>query len=137
MGFALWEDCLVGQFFGPATRLAQVQGTIFSLWGRMGYIDVVSFGRDVFIFKFENPKTRDWVLQEGPWYISSRPILLQKWSPSFSNDSLSTAKFPLWIVQHGVPMELLSHEGLARTSAVGVPLYLDKSTELPRRIDIA
>lgn len=35
-------------------------------------------------------------------------------------------------------MKLFSHEDLARiASAVRVPLYLDKSTELRRRIDIA
>lgn len=35
-------------------------------------------------------------------------------------------------------MELFTHEGLACiANAVGVPLYLDKSTEQCRRIDIA
>lgn len=64
--------------------------------------------------------------------------MLQKWSLDFSRDSLPTARFPLWIVLHGVPMGLFSHEGLARiASAVGVPLYLDKSSELRRRLDIA
>lgn len=31
LAFALSEDCLIGQFFGPAPRLAQIQGTISSL----------------------------------------------------------------------------------------------------------
>lgn len=74
----------------------------------------------------------------GPWYISNRPILLQNCSPGFSREKLPTARFPLWVALYGVPMELFTLEGLAHiASAIGVPLYLDKSTEHCRRIDVA
>lgn len=95
-------------------------------------------GSEAFLFRFENPSTKPRVLNGGPWYISNMPILLQNWTPGFSKEKLSTTKFPLWIVLHGVPMELFTKKGLAHiASAVGVPLYLDKSTELCRYVDIA
>lgn len=56
MGFALWEDCLVGQFFGSSPRLAHVQGTISSIWSRRGRIEVIPLGKDASLFKFKNPK---------------------------------------------------------------------------------
>lgn len=84
LGFALWENYLVGQFFSLAPRLAHVQGTINSLWGRRGRIEVIDLGADAFLFKFDNLKMKDWVLQGGPWYNSNSPILLQQWTPVFS-----------------------------------------------------
>lgn len=138
LGFSLWEDYLVGQFFGSTPRFAQIASTTNNLWGRRGHVEVLDLGNEVFLFRFVSKSTKTWVLNGRPWYISNRPILLQKWTPVFSKDKLSTSKFPIWIVLHGVPMELFTKEGLARiASAVGDPLHMDKTTELCRYVDIA
>lgn len=44
---------------------SQIQGTIKSL-GSRGRIEVINLGKDAFLFKFENRKTKDWVLHGGP-----------------------------------------------------------------------
>lgn len=99
---------------------------------------MIDLGSEVFLFRFENPSTRTWVLNGGPYNISNRPLLLQKWSPGFMKEKLNTSKYPLWIVLRGVPMELFTPEGLAHiVNAVGVPLHLDKAIAQCRWVDIA
>lgn len=47
-------------------------------------------------------------------------------------------KYPLWINLKGIPMELLKNEGISHiASGVGIPLFLDKATELRKRLSFA
>lgn len=134
---SLWEDCLLGQFFGPP-KIAVIQSFPVKLWGRNGRVDVIPLEGDGFLFKFSDPATKLWVLGGGPWFIVGRPLLLQKWTPGLTLEKLSMQKFPIWIVLHGVPIELLIPDGLSYiASAIGAPLSLDKTTEQRRRVQFA
>lgn len=137
-GASLWGDCLVGQFFGQPPKLHVIQATADKLWGRYGRIEVISLSNEGFMFRFEDPNTKTWVLEGGPWFIASRPLLLQQWKAGLILDKLSLHKFPLWIALRGVPLELFTPEGLSCiASAVGNPLCLDKATEQRRRVNFA
>lgn len=137
-GASLWDDCLVGQFFGASPKLAFIRSIVDKLWGRSGRVEVIPLMGEGFMFKFSDPQTKIWVLEWGPWSIANRPILLRKWLPGLTLDKHSLQKFPLWIMLRRVPLELLTPEGLSCiASAVGTPLSLDKAIEQRRRVQFA
>lgn len=74
---ALWDDYLVGQFFGSSPKINIIQATIDKIWGRMGRVEVIPLVGDGFMFKFADCSTKTWVLDVGPWFIANRPLLLQ------------------------------------------------------------
>lgn len=73
-----------------------------------------------------------------PWFIAQRPLLLKKWVPGISLEKLSSTKNPLWIKLKCIPVELFTSEGISHiTSAVGVPLFMDKAIELRTKLSFA
>lgn len=101
-------------------------------------MDVFLLDNGLGLFKFENPQTRTWVLEGGPWFIAQCPLLLKKWAPDISLERFSLSKIPLWINLRSTPMELFTNEGFNHiASAVGIPLFMDKATELRDRLSFA
>lgn len=76
-GIAVWENCLVGQFFGSSPSFSQVQAVAHQIWGRRNRVDVLRLDNGFFLFRFENFLTRDWVLEGGQWFAAQRPLLLK------------------------------------------------------------
>lgn len=129
-GISLWNDCLLGQFFGLPPKLQVMQSHVDKLWGRNGRVEVIPLVGEGLLFKFGDPATLSWVLERGPWFIACMPLLLQKWKTGLVLEKLTLDKFPLWVVLRGIPLELFTPEGLSCiASAIGTPLCLDKATE--------
>lgn len=61
LGSSMREGSLGGQFFGAAPQISQYIRAVNNIWGR-SKIDVIPFGIDNFLFKFENEQTKAWVL---------------------------------------------------------------------------
>lgn len=132
------DDSLIGQFYGSAPSIAQIQAAINFLWGRCDKVKVLSLGNKDFIFKFENNQTKTWVLERGPWFIAQKHLLLKNWTLSYTFDKLDVSKFPIWIRLKNAPMKLFTSEGISHiASVVGTPLCLDNATENRRRIQFA
>lgn len=122
-GISLWDDCLLGQLFGPPPKITVIQSFAEKLWGKNDRVDVIPLEGEGFLFKFNNSATKTWVLEEGSWFIASRPLLLRKWQPGLTLKKLSLQKFPIWVVLRGVPLELLTPDGLSCiASFIGFPL---------------
>lgn len=66
------------------------------------------------------------MLEGGPWFILQKPPFLRKWEPG-SVEKLSLLKHPLLIKLRNVPLELFTTSCIA--SAIGKPLYMDKTIE--------
>lgn len=64
-GLALWEDCLIGQFYGPSPRIGHVHAVVNK------QCDVLPLDSGGFLFKFVKTQTFCWVL-EG--YMRKIPI---------------------------------------------------------------
>lgn len=62
-GSSLWDDCLLGQFFGPSPKTAIIQSIAMKLWGRNGRVEVIPLEGEGFLFKFTDPATKTWVLE--------------------------------------------------------------------------
>lgn len=129
---------MVGQFLGDSPPFSQVQGIVRQIRGRRDRVDVTNLENGTFLFKFDNSQTREWVLEDGPWFIAQRPLLLQKWVAGISPEALSSSKIPIWINLKGIPMELFTSHGISHiASGVGFPLFMDKATEMRNRLSFA
>ena len=43
--------------------------------------EITTTDNGLYIFRFRDRATRDWVLENGPWYFTGRPIILRIWKP--------------------------------------------------------
>ena len=77
------------------------------LWGKHEMLEISTTKNGLYLFRFRDVDARDWVMENGPWYISRRPTILRVWQPA---------------------MEMLN---------IGKPLHMDSLTENQTRLSIA
>ncbi|KAK8614535.1 hypothetical protein V6N13_068335 [Hibiscus sabdariffa] len=95
-------------------------------------------GFNLFVFSFANASTRDWVLENGPWHIQHKPLVLRRWEPSLKRLDFDLGKMPIWVQLFDVPLELYTKVGLSYiASVVGLPLYMDSVTASRERLQFA
>lgn len=97
----MWEDCLIGQFFGSLPSFSQVQDVARQLWGRRDRVDVLKLDSGFFLFRFENPHTKAWVLDSGPWFVTQQPLLLKKWVPGITLEKFLLPESPYESISRG------------------------------------
>ncbi|KAJ9167399.1 hypothetical protein P3X46_022054 [Hevea brasiliensis] len=128
-GIKKWDQCLVGQFLGQSADISVMLNMANGLWGKEGRIEVTKTENELYIFKFPNERTRDFVLESGPWYMANNPLVMRRWQPKMKLLELDKSKIPVWIKLMGIPMEYMTMQGLSYiASAVGKPLYVDRAT---------
>ncbi|XP_039056026.1 uncharacterized protein LOC120198847 [Hibiscus syriacus] len=137
-GIAEWRYAVVGQFIGVAPNFGSMQKTIEILWGKASAVKVSFAGPNLYVFSFSNASIRDWVLDNGPWHIQNKPLLLRKWEPNLQKLNLNLMSIPIWVQLYNVPLELFSRNGLSYiASVVGHPLYMDSITASKQRLEYA
>ncbi|KAK8676921.1 hypothetical protein V6N13_142480 [Hibiscus sabdariffa] len=108
------------------------------LWGREGSVEIRFLAPSVYLINFPSQKVRDWVLESGPWHIQQKALILRKWLPGMISDVISLDSAPIWVKLWHIPLELYSRQGLGYlASALGKPLYTDRSTALKNQLEYA
>ncbi|GKV49563.1 hypothetical protein SLEP1_g56305 [Rubroshorea leprosula] len=139
-GIKSWEDCLVGVFIGGSSpNYGDIVHTMNMLWGRKGKILVTGMGNNTYLFKVPDSITRDWILRSKvPWHVNHKTLHLQQWKPDIELTNLKPSKMPIWIKVWNVPITLYTKQGLGYiASAIGIPISLDKATELRTNVNFA
>ncbi|KAK8690328.1 hypothetical protein V6N13_089021 [Hibiscus sabdariffa] len=133
-----WKNALVGQFIGSAPNFSAMQKIVEMLW-RKSLLEKVSLvGSNLYVFKFANSIARDWVLENGPWHIQHKALVLRKWEPNLPKLEFDLVRMPIWVHLFNVPLELYSQQGLSYiASVVGNPLYMDSITANKERLAFA
>ncbi|XP_039005547.1 uncharacterized protein LOC120132938 [Hibiscus syriacus] len=65
-------------------------------------------GHNLYVFSFSNLELRDWVLENGPWHIQNKPLVLRKWEPNLRKLDFDLKCMPVWVQLYNVPLELFS-----------------------------
>ncbi|KAI0497183.1 hypothetical protein KFK09_020405 [Dendrobium nobile] len=95
-------------------------------WSRFGKFHLTTLGLDWILCSFTNPDAVEEVLEEGPWFIRGNIIGLDRWSPTFSPESLKGLTAPIWIRMPCLPLHCWDEQNICRiASMIGAPLYLD------------
>ncbi|XP_039004038.1 uncharacterized protein LOC120130969 [Hibiscus syriacus] len=141
VGIAEWKLSLVGQFLGPAPNFATMQRIVDNLWAKASHssrIQVSLASSNLYIFSFATESARDWVLENGPWHIINKPLILRKWEPSLKRLNFDLSKIPIWVHLYNVPLELFSQAGLSYlASGVGIPISMDSVTTSKTMLEFA
>ena len=96
--------------------------------GRHGLGEMFTNNNEVYSCKFKHKHGMNFVLENSPWMVSGRPLVVQKWSPDHVCLD-KPEKIPLWVKMFDVPLEAWSKEGISKlASGLGKPLIMDAMT---------
>ncbi|KAK8665687.1 hypothetical protein V6N13_005849 [Hibiscus sabdariffa] len=137
-GVSDWKLSLVGQFIGAAPNFVALRRIVASLWGKDALTKVSLAGSNLYVFSFANATARDWVLENGPWHIQHKPLILRKWEPNLQRLDFDLTHMLVWVQLYNVPLELYSKLGLSYiASGLGVPLCMDSITASREKLEFA
>ena len=88
-GEMLWKNAVVAQFVGRIPNFSMFQKQVNMFWGQEGEMDIRPAGLNLFIIQFPNCATRERVLENGPWHIQNKPLIVRKWEPGMRSWSLT------------------------------------------------
>ena len=92
----------------------------------------------LYLFRFEDEKTRDEVMEAKVWHMANKPLILQKWTPGMQLLKLSLSSIPVWIKLHNLPIEFWNSTCLSYVaSGVGKPICANSVTEEQLRLGFA
>nr|GEV40416.1 hypothetical protein [Tanacetum cinerariifolium] len=93
--------------------------------------DIDTLGNEFVIFDEEliNDGRMNFVLDNGPWMVNNKPLVVQKWDMHMDIDNTEPDKLPLWVRFCNSPLEALTVKGInALASKIGKPLIIDAIT---------
>ncbi|GKE05064.1 RNA-directed DNA polymerase, eukaryota, reverse transcriptase zinc-binding domain protein [Tanacetum coccineum] len=97
--------------------------------GRHGLGEMFSNDNEVYYFKFKNKEGLNFVLENNPWMVSGRPLIVQKRSPKVTLDKHKLEKIPLWVNMFDIPLKAWNNKGISQlASSIGKPLIMDVMT---------
>ena len=137
-GVSLWEGSLVGQFLDKRLPLHVVRSFVERLWGKHELPEISITDNGLYIFRFRDLVARDWVLENGPWYMAGRPIIIRLWKPGMDMLNVQITSLPIWVKFFNIPLEYWTVTSLGYiASVVGIPMHLDTLTENHSRLSFA
>ena len=104
-GVGIWEGSLVGQFFDRRLPLHVVRSFVERLWGKHEIPEISITDNGLYIFRFRDLVARDWVLENGPWYMAGRPIIIRFWKPGMEMLNVQITSLPIWVKFFNIPLE--------------------------------
>ena len=137
-GMSIWEGSLVGQFLDKRLPLHVVRSFVERLWGKHELPEIFITDNGLYIFRFKDIVARDWVLENGPWYMAGRPIIIRFWKPCMDMLNVQITSLPIWVKFFNIPLEYWTVTSLGYiASVVGIPMHLDTLTENHSQLSFA
>jgi hypothetical protein len=125
---ALANRGLVGQFMGLWPSTKTTDDWIQRNWrpNLANGVTCYPVGRGYFVFEFISEEDRDLVFRNGPYFMGTQGLYLNKWTPDF-NPLVDTPKeVPVWVRLPNLPMHCWDFESLQRIGN-GVGKFIDKA----------
>jgi hypothetical protein len=96
---SLSERGLIGQFMGlwPSTR--STDNWIQRNWRPLitNSVTCYAVGRGYFIFEFISQEDRDLIFRNGPYFMGTQGLYLNRWTPNFDPASEVPKDVPVWV----------------------------------------
>ena len=93
-GVGIWEGSLLGQFYDKRLPIHVVRSLVDRLWGKHEMPKITTTD-GLYIFRFRDRDARNWVLENGPWNLASRPIILRIWKPGMEMLNVHLTSLPI------------------------------------------
>ncbi|GKA53168.1 zinc knuckle CX2CX4HX4C containing protein [Tanacetum coccineum] len=124
LGSQKWKLIVCGQ--GCNTGFNEARYHIRRMWYKFGLKEVTA-ENGVFYFKFQDEVGINEVINNGPWMVNNKPLVVQKWCVDMCLDKMEPKKIPVWVKLVNVPMEAWSVKGIsALASSIGKPVIMDE-----------
>ncbi|GKB40459.1 RNA-directed DNA polymerase, eukaryota, reverse transcriptase zinc-binding domain protein [Tanacetum coccineum] len=80
LGSRKWMNTLCGYFVGCNMVLSKLRYNVRRMWSKCGLRDVLPHS-SVFLFKFSKYEGLQFMLENSPWIINGKPLIVQTWQP--------------------------------------------------------
>ncbi|GJZ13178.1 RNA-directed DNA polymerase, eukaryota, reverse transcriptase zinc-binding domain protein [Tanacetum coccineum] len=128
LGSKKWNLTVCGQFIGCSMGFNEARYHIRRMWSRLGLRDIIA-ENGVFYFKFQDEEGIKEVINNGPWMVNNKPMVVQKWSIDMCLDKAEPKKIPVRVKMMNVLMEAWSVKGISSlASSIGKPVIIDEVT---------
>nr|GEX46196.1 hypothetical protein [Tanacetum cinerariifolium] len=126
-GSEKWNLTICGHFIGMRMPYLELKYNLVRMWGKHGLGEMFCNDNEVYCFKFKHEEGMNFVLENSPWMVNGRPLIVQNWSPEVCLYKPEPYKVPLWVKMFDIPFEAWSHKGISKlASSIGKPLIMDE-----------
>ncbi|GJV14338.1 RNA-directed DNA polymerase, eukaryota, reverse transcriptase zinc-binding domain protein [Tanacetum coccineum] len=89
----------------------------------------IALSDEMCFFKFKNKDGMKYIIDQSPWIVNGKPLIVQKWDPEVVIEKETSCKIPVWIRLYNVPLEAWSIKGIgAISSRLGRPIRMNQMT---------
>lgn len=135
---AKWKNAIILYVIGEEPTIAYLKNYLQTQCGILGEFEIYYHNEGYFLVRFELSSDKDRMVYEGPYMLSSRPIIVKSWVADFSLEKEVLREVPLWVRLPKLPLNFWSGDSLSRIgSVIGKPVCADECTTLPKRISYA
>ncbi|XP_020264066.1 uncharacterized protein LOC109839998 [Asparagus officinalis] len=137
-GEVLWKSALLGHVIGLNTKFKAMESFVNKFWGKISILKISIIKQGLFLFYFQTEKQMRDVLEAGPWFFGSRPLMLKPWSIDTDLENLQDFYYPMWVQFPNLRLNLWSSTGISKVaSLIGKPIATDKLTATRQRLSYA
>ncbi|GKB02069.1 RNA-directed DNA polymerase, eukaryota, reverse transcriptase zinc-binding domain protein [Tanacetum coccineum] len=104
-GYEKWKLTVCGYFVGCKMHINVLKYNIRRMWTRYGLKDIVVDADEMCFFKFKNEDGMKYIIDQSPWIVNGKPLIVQKWDPEVVIEKETPCKIPVWIRLYNVPLE--------------------------------
>jgi hypothetical protein len=128
IALALAQRGLVGQFMGLWPSSKTTDDWIQRNWKPNLTQGVTCYpvGRGFFVFEFISEEDRDLIFRNGPYFMGTQGLYLNKWTPDFDPLVDTPKEVPVWVRLPNLPLHCWDSESLQRIGN-GVGRYIDRA----------
>jgi hypothetical protein len=108
----LAENGLIGQFTGLWPSPKAMALWLDQNWRKTikGQLSTAFCGKGFYVFLFENKADRDLIFRNGPYFMGTRGMYLNKWTPDFSPENDIPSAVPVWVRLPFLPLHCWNDE---------------------------
>ncbi|GJV48020.1 zinc knuckle CX2CX4HX4C containing protein [Tanacetum coccineum] len=114
-GSSKWKLTLCGCFVRHKISINDLRYNIKRMWSRHGFKEVTENDCGMFFFRFHHERGLNYVVENGPWMVNNKPLVVQRWDINMSIDKTEPHKLPLKVKYDWTP-PLCSDCGMFRHS---------------------
>nr|GEV38076.1 hypothetical protein [Tanacetum cinerariifolium] len=94
-----------------------------------GSVQGITTMREMCFFKFKSEEQMNSVLDQSPWLVNGKPMIVQKWDRETIIIKEAPCKITIWIWLYNVPLEAWSNKEISTiSSTLGMPIKMDHMT---------
>jgi hypothetical protein len=128
IALSLSERGLIGQFMGLWPSSRTTENWVQRNWRPLITNSVTSYavGRGYFIFEFISQEDRDLIFRNGPYFMGTQGLYLNRWTPSFDPASEIPKDVPVWVRLPNLPIHCWNTPSL-QAIGNGLGRYIDRA----------